>query len=690
MGKRLSVFAVALILISINTHQANAQQDVRLKIADGSYSKGDFYKAIPLYRDIVKHNPKNVKAWYKLSEALYHVRNHSEAVEAFAILHKLTEADKRLKNEYYTAFFHYGNSLMAMQEYEKAKHIYLQFLRLKPGHVDYRSMKRQANAKIRACKEAEKLLNLAYLDEYEIERLPNTVNGKYSDFGPVWLDSQTLLFTSLRSDSALEISDNEEFSPINRLHIAKKSNGEWQEAELAENFNHDFFHSANGSLSADGKLFAFSICKENKAHEIRCAIYQSKKVNGQWQAPVKLGNHINKSTSTSSQPAYGQVKRRGNVTEVLYFVSDREKGRGGMDIWYSAKDRKGDWSKPVNCGSAINTSGNEITPFYDDASGTLYFSSDFHQGLGGYDIFSAYGGLKSWRSPINMGASINTGFDDTYFSWRVADANGTLVSNRDGSLSVFGKNCCDDIFYVEKHPVFQLPGIVISTDSLPLPDATVGVKLMSAGENPDSLFWLTASNEKGSFELPYRKDLKLALVVAKTGFETTEMDLQDQYGNYPDTVVVVMKPLTEEKEALDKMMAQKLEVLSEQRLEGKITAGTVLVMEHIYFEFDKAAIQPEAHQDLDLLFDYLRNNPKVKIEIAGHTDGKGDAVHNQELSQRRADAIRNYLIDKGIHKRRLTAIGYGEEKPIAPNENPDGSDNPEGRRKNRRTEVIIL
>lgn len=685
MGRRIISLAITL-LISFHT---SAQDDARLKVADASFNNADFYRAIPLYEDIVKHNPKNVKGWYKLGESLYHVRNHTAAAGAYGKLLKLTETDKALKNKYYSAFYHYGNSLMALQKYDEARKIYLQFLRLRPGGRDFRLMKRMVNAKTRSCKEAKDILKTAYLREYTVERLPDEINQKYSDFGPVWLDKYTLLFTSLRADSLIETADTDKFPPVNNLHMAKQSNGQWEDAVPASEFNHDFLHTANGSLSADGKSFAFSICKENEAHEIRCAIYMSKMVKGEWQRPVKLKNHINKPGSTSTQPSFGTFVRRGHATEVLYFVSDREKGRGGMDIWYSAKDKKGNWRKPFNCGSTINTPGNEITPFYDNTSSTLYFSSDLHKGLGGYDVFSTYGGLRSWRAVSNMGPSINTGFDDTYFSWRVADASGTLVSNREGSISVFGKNCCDDIFYLEKQPVINLPGVVINTDSVRLPDVTIAVKLKKAAADKDSVYWVTSSNEQGAFSLPYQSELNFSLMAAKSGFETAELDIRDSLGNYPDTVVVVLNRNELEMAKADKIEYEEQEALSEKSLEGNIVEGKVLVMEHLYFEFDKAEIQQEAHQDLDLLEAYLKKHPRVRIEIAGHTDSMGDDEHNHDLSQRRADAIRDYLIERGIYKRRLTAVGYGEEKPIAPNENPDGSDNPEGRRKNRRTEVII-
>ncbi|UII26430.1 OmpA family protein [Fulvivirga maritima] len=686
--KKLLVLSLITLCVSLSAYAQSGGE--MLKMAESNFEEGNYYDAIPLYEKYLQANRKDMQSWYHLAEALYASRNHSEAATAYGSLMKLINNDKELKNTYYLAYLHYGNSLMAVQQYEEAKKQYLDFLRLRPTEPNYRELKRIANAKIRACSEAQEMQKEAYVGDFKIEILPEPVNSPYSDFGLVWLDQSSLLYTSLPSDTLVMVQDDEDFAPVNQLYIAKKSNGSWQAPEPAYDFNHEFFHTANGSLSMDGKSFAFSICQENDAHEVRCAIYVSTKKHGQWSKPVKIKGGINKSAYTSTQPSFGEYTRRRMTSEVLYFVSDRPGGRGGLDIWYSAISRTGEWAEPVNCGSGINTSGNEVTPFYDKESGQLYFSSDYHYGMGGYDVFYAEGALKSWRRPENLGASINTGFDETYFSWRVSNANGTLVSNREADKSVFGKNCCDDIYFIEKQQVMELPAIVVNEDSVKLPEVNIALALHSY-DNYDSIETSLLTGKEGDFKIRYKKDYSIEVAASKTGYDKSFKSLRTD--DLPDTLMIVMRKAEEKEkiEHIDPTQPEQPLVLSDQVVKkAEIKKGSVLVLENIYFAFGDAEIQSEALKDLDVLERFLINNPKVKIEISGHTDSKGDDELNLKLSQDRANNIRDYLIEKGISSDRIVAVGYGETKPMAPNENPDGSDNEEGRRKNRRTEVVIL
>ena len=677
-----------LLFIFILIHGAVGAQNAELKTsAEASFKAGDYYEAIPLLQKVVKRAPKDFESWNMLAESLYHSRNHKKAANAYEHLVQLIGNDKELRNEHYLSYLYYGNSLMAVQDYDGAKEIYLMFLRLKPQAQNYRDLKRIANAKIRSCSEAQKIMQDGYVGEFIIEKLPETVNGSYSDFGPVWKDQSTLLFTSLRSDSLITVEDHEDFPAVNQIYMTRKSSEEWDTPELVDEYNNDLFHSANGTFSKDGKSFAFSVCQENDQHEVRCDVYVSYKKHNTWTKPEKLKNGINKGSYTSTQPAFGYYSRRGFTTEILYFASDRPGGKGGMDIWYSARSKRGDWAAPVNCGSAVNSSGNEITPFYDSDTKTLYFSSDYHFGLGGYDVFKAFGGLKSFRRPENLGAAVNTGFDDTYFSWRISESNGTLVSNRSEEGAVFGENCCDDIFYFTKQMVMEIPAIVINADSVPLAEATVALHVQGT-EASDTASVMLQTEKKGTFTIRHLQDQNIEVAASKMGYENTFMDISRD--SYPDTVILVMNKKVEQKE-IETITEVKPLALTDKSLNVKeLKKGTVLVMEHIYFEFGASDIQQEALKDLNILEKFLSANPTIKIEIAGHTDSKGDEKLNQELSQERADAIRRYLIEKGIDADRLKAVGYGEEKPIAPNENPDGSDNEAGRKLNRRTEVVIL
>ena len=675
-----------LILMWAVTLPSLAQDDT-FKQAEGNFAANDFYEAIPLYRRMVQSNPAHVQSWYGLAESYYYSRDHGRAVEAYNKLIRLIADDKGMVKSYYLVYYHYGNSLMALGQYDEAKNAFLQFMKLRVKADDIARLKKLANYKIKSCKSVDKFYGNELID-YTTERLPAEINGVYSEFAPVWMDNHTLLYTTIKEDTIVISTDEERFGVTNKIYRATRDIA-WEESEEMAVFNHPYRHTANGAFSSDKKMFAYTICQENKGHEVRCQVYVSVKSNKGWGEPRKLKNKINVKGATNTQPAFGTIKKRGKSTEVLYFVSDRPGGKGGLDLWYTTKDKKGTWNSPRNCGPAVNTPGNEITPYYDEETELLYFSSDTHEGLGGYDVFSTKGNTRSWQRPQNMGAGINTGFDDTYFSWRVAGQDATLVSNRPGSVSVFGDNCCDDIYFVSRHQRHRLPGFVVTADSMPLDAAEVEISY-TENNAPDSLSASFVTAADGAFVIDYLEPAVFNIAVSKTGYETTIINLSSVDKTFPDTLYISLQEKLKELETKTDIELLEPQALSAEKLADDISTGTVLVMNNVYFNFGETTLQQSAYNELDVLVTYLQTNSRVTIEIGGHTDSKGDAQHNLKLSQSRADAIKDYLVSHGVSQERLRAVGYGEEKPIAANTYEDGRDNPEGRQLNRRTEIVIL
>jgi OmpA-OmpF porin, OOP family len=688
---RLKPILLLTLSLLINVQAFSQHSSDHYKLAKAYYIKNDFYNAIGEYKVVVKKNPDHAEAWFELGNSYHFSRNHQSAVEAYGKLSRLIIKNKQQKNNFYMAYLRHGISLMAIEDYEEAKKVFLDLLRLRPKAENIKALKRTANNRIQSCKVAMKMHENTYANEFTISSMPEQINSGYSDFAPVWLDSSTLVFTSLNKDKLIEVDPSKSFPVNQKLYVSHHSNDKWQNPETFEQFSHEFFHTANGSFSSDGKKFVFSRCQENQEHEIRCALYISEYSNGHWGKPLKMKNNINLSGYTSTQPALGEYKKRGQKNQILYFVSDRNGGRGNQDIWYSILKGNGEWTEPINCGSAINTQGNEITPYYHGKTMELFFSSDFHYGLGGYDVFKAFGGLKSFKRPENLGIPVNSGFDDTYFSWRLYLENGTLVSNRTGSRSVFSENCCDDIYYFNYQSAYIIEGHVVAPDSTKsiMENVEIGLANLEHLEYPDSVNWITQTDDMGTYKLKYQQNAYV--VVAKEGYETQYVKISDLIGanSVSVTNITMVKDIEWEKQ-LTSLTYDKVHVLSEKTLSNKVTKGSVFVMEHIHFDFNETDIKPEAYQDLILLKDFLSKNSKTMIEIGGHTDNLGSDEHNRELSQRRAEAIRVYLINKGINADRLLAIGYGEGNPIAENQNPDGSDNFEGRKLNRRTEIKIL
>jgi outer membrane protein OmpA-like peptidoglycan-associated protein len=314
-------------------------------------------------------------------------------------------------------------------------------------------------------------------------------------------------------------------------------------------------------------------------------------------------------------------------------------------------------------GSTINTPFDEQAPFYHSASGSLVYSTNGRIGMGGYDLFQSKGEIGNWTEPVNFGYPVNSMKDDLYFTSRGTAKNilenVLLSSDRDAS-------CCLELFYLRKiRPLRQLSGRVVSCDAAkPLTTATVVITDPASNK----VIHEQVINADGTYSFALEDYQPVRLQASADGFIS---------GSLPGTVPA-------DKEA-DSFLYPSLCLLPEPP-----KVNETFVINNIYYDFDKATVRPESYPALDEIVRMMSVYPGLVIELSAHTDTKGSDSYNLRLSEARAKNIVAYLTDKGIDPARLHAKGYGEERPVAPNKNDDGSDNPEGREKNRRTEFKVL
>lgn len=385
------------------------------------------------------------------------------------------------------------------------------------------------------------------------------------------------------------------------------------------------------------------------------AIYSSSKTNDGWSEPVKLGESINANGANTQQPF---VTADGKY---LLFSSNRTGGQGGYDLWYAPLEN-GTAGTPVNMGAAINTSYDEQAPAYHEASASLIFSSNGRVGMGGYDFFRSKGNIGNWTEPVNMGYPVNSVKDDIYMVSRGSAKNVLenvmLSSDRDAV-------CCLELFALQKvRPLRQLSGRVLSCDpSKPLSGATVTI--VDPASNKTIYTKEVGADGTYSFTMEDHQPLKVQAeakgFISNAANVGTPADLEEESMRYPDLCLVPEAPKVDEK----------------------------FVIENVYYDFNKADLKPESYPALDEVIRMLNTYPNMAIELGAHTDSKGSDTYNMKLSEARAQSVVKYLVEKGISAERLVAKGYGEAMPIAPNE-IDGKDNPEGREKNRRTEFKVL
>lgn len=341
---------------------------------------------------------------------------------------------------------------------------------------------------------------------------------------------------------------------------------------------------------------------------------------------------------------------------MLFFVSNRPGGMGGMDIWYSVMGSDGKWRKPVNPGKTINTSGDEFSPFIYFNSKTLYFSSNGRETFGGHDIYvTTMNRDSSWTTPENLGPAVNTPADETGLVIESSGKRAYFSSIRDKSR---GK----DIFYIDlpesiqPEPVSYFRGTVI--------DKASGQPLAAHYELTDlrsrSAVISASTDIKGGFFICLPPGSSYGLNVTADGYMifSENFDFEEGYTSaepYTKTI-----PL------------------------NKVREGEFMRMYNVFYDTDSWELLDASMPELEMLLEFLKINNNVVVEIGGHTDSDGSEEHNQVLSERRAGSVKNYLVKRGISPDRIFTHGYGETSPVADNITPAG------KRLNRRTEITIL
>ena len=399
------------------------------------------------------------------------------------------------------------------------------------------------------------------------------------------------------------------------LFVAKKNErGEWERPEPLEGDFNTEFDEGIVSFSPDGQTMYLTKARRDPNVSTSVEIYTSTRSDAQWSAPQKF-EVIPDTLSTFGHPA---VSHDG---EYLYFVSNMPGGYGGKDIWrISLKERQGSL---LNLGPDINTAGDEDFPYVRN-DGTLYFSSDGHPGMGGLDIFKAIPLENNHWQIENMRNPINSAGDDFGITFANGE-NGYFSSNRGDARGY------DHIFSFAYNPVkVTIEGTVLDKDEEPVKNAIIRIV------GNDGTIQKEVARDDGSFKFSLQRGVKYVMLAGAKGYlnqrQEFESDTTQEDANYWVDFILpaINKPS---------------------------------LIENVFYDFDKADLRPETKTALDELVVILNENPNVTIEMASHTDRWGSDKYNNELSQRRAQSVIDYLISKGINKERLQPHGYGKTKP---------------------------
>ncbi len=434
-----------LVIFALLANKINSQLNIEdyspgqlKKMAESSVRSGDLFSAMLYYESYLNAKPNSNKVKYELGKVYLNARNYKKAEQIFK---DLTNEDEK---NFPLARFYYAQSLKAQGNYQEASKEFNTFRTRYRNYKDSKIWTRIARIEALGCDSAafliQKPLNVS------VEYLNSSINKKHVEASPIYFSENQLIYVSLNIDSLVFYNSDNENIPTRKFYLANKVDKDFIGGLLWDSpANQEGVENCNGAFSKDGKRFYFTSCVKNWEGKYECVIYMMKFENNKWQEPKKLPSPVNDPNFISTQPAIGNTHRP--TQEVIYFVSDRPGGKGGLDIWYTVYDiDKDKFSIPKNL-TRINTSGNEITPFYDQVSRTLYFSSDGYPGLGGYDIYKTIGERNKLGKIENVGYPINSSYDDLYFTLNKTGEDGFFVSNRPGGESLLGETCCDNIYY---------------------------------------------------------------------------------------------------------------------------------------------------------------------------------------------------------------------------------------------------
>lgn len=601
MRSRITYFLLAFALFPVSCDQA------KLSDARSLYLRGAYHEASEAYRKLYRHTPRG-------EEALRGVIAF-EMAENYRALNQSARAEVAYGNairfDYPDTMMHlsYARMLHRQGKYREAGEAYRNFLHLQPDHpLAMNGLEGIATAQ------------QEQPSRYVVRRM-DLFNSARSEFSPVLARRDNMLyFTSSRDEALGEMKSPVTGMKYNDLFVSEKDvNGLWKRPKpLPDEINTDF-DEGTPSITADEEWMYYTSSGADWEDPALPAIYYSKRVNGAWSAgrPLQIGKG-----DTPSLFAHPAISPSGRY---LYFVSDMPGGMGGNDIWRVEMMSGHKVGIPENPGPRINSAGNEMFPYVRNDS-TLYFSSDGLPGRGGLDLFVAVNRQQAndWQVS-SLPIPLNSPADDFGITFMRDAQQGFFSSNRDDARGY------DHIFsFVYPEPTILVAGFAVDQDD----EFIMGAAVRVAGSDGSQQQFVT--NGKGEYQFKATGGIDYLLMATADGFLNQKKTLRTTAEEKDTTYYVDFEMIPYDKP---------------------------VVLEHIFYDFDRAVLRPESKKELDKLITILHEHPEISIELTAHTDRQGDEAYNLELSSKRAQAAAGYLMESGIEENRVTAVGRGKTEP---------------------------
>ena len=687
-------FIISLILITVISFNTYSQVNVEIKkkefrISDDGFKeawkhvkggndyfemgKGVYGLALEQYLAAYKFNDNNAELNYKIGICYLYSQDKAKSID---YLEKAYIKNNRVAID---ILFNLGRGYHLTYQFDKAIEKFNAYKNL----LSPKELKEELPKilrKIDECNVAKELVKKQ--ERVFIDNIGSSINSEYRDYSPlISADESTMIITSRRENTTGGERDPRSYQYYEDIYIShKKSDDKWEPVKNIGKPLNTPEHDATVGLSPDGQqLFIFN---SNNGGDI----FVCKLKGDSWSKPKSISKYINTEyTETSASFSFS-----GNT---VYFTSTRPeddfdvKSKGGREMFYSEKDKKGRWGKVHNLSSVINSQYDEEGIFMHPDGRTLYFSSNGHNTMGGYDIFkSTLDDNGNWTKPINLGCPINTPDDDVFFVMAGSGRTGYYSSVRKAGMG--GEDIYKITFLGPEKPLVQgNEDNLIASMANPVDETVIektvelktvrltilkGIVLDAITKQPLEAEIEIVDNELDEIVFTSSSN-------ASTGKFLVSLPSGKNYG-----IAVKKEKYLFHSENINVPAATNYQEINKTIILAKMDVGSKIILKNIFFDYGKSTLRPASFPELDRLNTLLSEYSSIKIEISGHTDSKGSQVFNQKLSENRAKAVVDYLIKKGIKQDRLTYVGKDFQEPIATN------DTEEGRQENRRVEFKVL
>lgn len=599
---------VSILLMSLCVMLFYSCRSVKLSDAEEKQRIGEYYEAANMYRKIyTKTSPekRDLRGYiaYRMAECNRLINNTDRAISAYT---------NALRYNYPDSIIH-----LRLAQMQQRKGRYTEAVRQYDAYLTYNPTSQLAYNGIEGSLKAPEWRKNP--TRYEVKRM-DIFNSRRGEFSPMLagMDYDQLYFASSRTKDKSAQLNGITGQYNNDFYLVKKNEfGKWLTPELLEDEVNTEFDEGTPSFSADGNTMYYTFCSQDETSNRTAEIYMSTRNNAKWGKGTRA-NIVKDSVTPLGHPAMSPDGK------YLYYVSEVVGGFGGKDIYRSRVISNTEFGPMENLGEEINTTGDEMFPYVRD-SVTLYFASNGHPGMGGLDLFKATLDSTGHWHVENMGYPINSSGDDFGITFEDTHERGFFSSNRNDARGF------DHLYSFEK-PIItvHIEGFVNDVDEYPIEDATVRIV------GRDGLNAKVQAKKDGSYQVELERDISYVMMASARGYLNQNYELHTDPEEKNETYIVdfFLSPI-----------------------------NRPVVVENIFYDFDKASLRPESKKALDEMIKMLNDNPNVTIELGSHTDRKGTEQYNERLAQRRAQSVVDYLIAGGISPDRLEAKGYGKSVP---------------------------